>query len=65
MCLLPRVILTNSWKYEKLGFFFFFGKDKVESNNDFILMWNSTLVFSDQRHKQTVPFHNWNGLEEH
>lgn len=41
------------------------GKDKVESNNDFILMWNSTLVFSDQRQKQTVPFHNQNGLEEH
>lgn len=29
----------------------FSGKDKVESNNDFILMWNSTLVFSDQKHK--------------
>lgn len=43
----------------------FSGKDKVESNNDFILMWNSTLVFSDQRHKQTVPFHNQNVLEEH
>lgn len=43
----------------------FSGKDKVESNNDFILMWNSTLVFSDQRHKQTVPFQNQNVLEEH
>lgn len=31
------------------GWDWFSAQDKVENNNDFILMWNRTLVSSDQR----------------